>query len=604
MTPLRPALRLPMRVWWPLLLSLSCGGDAPSRRGDPGVADSAVSVDSGSEVPSDGDGSDGADSGGQHETGIPADSGDSGLVPEDLDGDGWTVEEGDCDDAAPEIHPDAEDLLCDGIDNDCSGDVPEVFVLDRTQGRYTSLESAAAALREDDTLWVCPGEHEVSGHLVGTPPFTLAGWTQDQADVVLRPPPSGPLDVVVVAEDAGRIILQDLTFTRPQFAADAGAGCVVGIDAPLDIRNSRFEECLGQYGAVVGSYSNDSAGRVVVHVEGSTFVGNVQGGPSLGGPALAVVYSDWEDVLEAGSVAVLSSVFEENSHPSVGAVYLEGVHATIDGCSFARNTGVTTDGLELVAGATTGRWQWTLTDLEFTDQTGGRGLDISTLHATNVLIRDVRFVNNSTTSQPLMYVGPMGRDEASSILVMEEVLFASNDIQGAELLDVHVSSGDRGGGTLRFEDIRFTDNNVGLAVGDGWAMADMELSAGQGEVSLLIDEWRCSGNRNECLTVTMGEEGTVQVSELYAEDGSGSREVVSITSSVISVDTARFIRNSATVNTLHLSSCLGCASFTHELHDVEFGQGADANTVVYDLNACTDVGSSVNATLTESDRCP
>ena len=44
--------------------------------------------------------------------------------PEDLDGDGFTVEEGDCDDGDPQVHPGDEET-CDGQDQDCDGEIDE-----------------------------------------------------------------------------------------------------------------------------------------------------------------------------------------------------------------------------------------------------------------------------------------------------------------------------------------------------------------------------------------------------------------------------------------------------------------------------------------------
>ena len=43
------------------------------------------------------------------------------AVAEDADGDGWTVEEGDCDDADPAVHPGATET-CNGKDDDCDGE--------------------------------------------------------------------------------------------------------------------------------------------------------------------------------------------------------------------------------------------------------------------------------------------------------------------------------------------------------------------------------------------------------------------------------------------------------------------------------------------------
>ena len=45
----------------------------------------------------------------------------------DDDGDGYTIEDGDCDDGDPAIHPGVGSDGCDGEDNDCDGDVDEDF---------------------------------------------------------------------------------------------------------------------------------------------------------------------------------------------------------------------------------------------------------------------------------------------------------------------------------------------------------------------------------------------------------------------------------------------------------------------------------------------
>lgn len=48
-------------------------------------------------------------------------TGDGGAAV-DLDGDGYSISEGDCDDGDPQIHPGAADAAYDGVDSDCAGD--------------------------------------------------------------------------------------------------------------------------------------------------------------------------------------------------------------------------------------------------------------------------------------------------------------------------------------------------------------------------------------------------------------------------------------------------------------------------------------------------
>ncbi len=55
------------------------------------------------------------------DTGSTSPPEDTSLLPQDRDGDGWTVEEGDCDDDNPAVYPEAYETWYDGIDSDCDG---------------------------------------------------------------------------------------------------------------------------------------------------------------------------------------------------------------------------------------------------------------------------------------------------------------------------------------------------------------------------------------------------------------------------------------------------------------------------------------------------
>lgn len=66
----------------------------------------------------------------------------SECLPQDLDGDGYTVDQGDCDDSNAAIYPGAIEL-CDGLDNNCDGvvdiscsDPKEVALCQETEGEW------------------------------------------------------------------------------------------------------------------------------------------------------------------------------------------------------------------------------------------------------------------------------------------------------------------------------------------------------------------------------------------------------------------------------------------------------------------------------------
>ena len=82
-------------------------------------------------------------------------------VPEDEDGDGYTIAEGDCDDQDPYTYPGAPEIG-DGVDNDCDGDVDEdLDDGDEDGDGYSEADGDC----DDDNAHVHPGADEVANHL-------------------------------------------------------------------------------------------------------------------------------------------------------------------------------------------------------------------------------------------------------------------------------------------------------------------------------------------------------------------------------------------------------------------------------------------------------
>ncbi len=91
---------------------------------------------------------------------------DGDCAAGDCDGDGWSVDEGDCDDEDQHVHPEADEA-CDGADQDCDQLVDEDFDLDHDGYPDAGIEACAEALApelldcDDGDPLTHPGADEV-----------------------------------------------------------------------------------------------------------------------------------------------------------------------------------------------------------------------------------------------------------------------------------------------------------------------------------------------------------------------------------------------------------------------------------------------------------
>ena len=309
---------------------LNKGKRGPQDTDVPPVGDSDADTDS------DADGDTDADADADADADSDAD-GDTDL--QDADADGWTVEQGDCDDDDPAVHPGAEEVCDDGVDNNCDETAGDCALSGTHQLADGDARIENTAPSESMVVAIGDANADGNGDMV-------LGFYDIEQTVVMEGPISGqvsassfmgsatgssPVDASGWAVAVGDVTddgVGDLLVGAP-WSDHLGEGSGAAYIIPGPVTYAYGLEPDGT--AILGAYANDNLGECVLSGDATgdgtaDFIVASSGRSNLGGPDTGAVFIVPGPVNQGGVAESVGLMIEGDGQTGFGYAMAGGDH--------------------------------------------------------------------------------------------------------------------------------------------------------------------------------------------------------------------------------------------------------------------------------------
>jgi len=166
---------------------------------------------------------------------------------------GYVLDDTDCYDLDPGVHPGGAEFPCDGIDSDCDGNGTGASA---TLGddEYPTIQLAIDAASDDDTVQVCPGTHEERIRITENRRLHLTSWSGDATETILDGADKWRILNIDCHAD---VTVSDLTFVNgtgddefwyPNEEGESNGGAINARQASLEVVGCTFIGNRAQYG--------------------------------------------------------------------------------------------------------------------------------------------------------------------------------------------------------------------------------------------------------------------------------------------------------------------------------------------------------------------